>query len=118
MHRTSRSTPLRDSPFAFTRPPRRRSLVDQMLGRPQPEMAAEALKHLLTQRDPAHITGADISALLLEYDVVGAEGRDILVQMWRNVLSIFLTDDAFSDREIAYLEALREAFALTDDEVR
>jgi hypothetical protein len=89
-----------------------------MLGRPQPEMAAEALKHLLTQRDPAHITAADISALMLEYDVVGPEGRDILVQMWRNVLSIFLTDDTFSDREIAYLEALREAFALTEDEVR
>ena len=118
MHRTRRSTPLRESPFAFTRPPRRRSLVEQMLGKPRADLAAEALKHLLTQRDPAHISGADISALMLEYDVVGPEGRDILVQMWRNVLSIFLTDDAFSDREIAYLEALREAFALTEEEVR
>ena len=118
MHRTRRSTPLREYPFAFTRPPRRRSLVEQMLGKPRADLAAEALKHLLTQRDPAHISGADISALMLEYDVVGPEGRDILVQMWRNVLSIFLTDDAFSDREIAYLEALREAFALTEEEVR
>ena len=118
MHRTTRSTPLRESPFAFTRPPRRRSLVEQMLGKPRPDMAAEALQHLLAQRDPAHISDADISALLLDYDVVGPEARDVLIQMWRHVLSIFLTDDAFSDREIAYLGALREAFALTDEEVR
>jgi len=118
MHRTTRSTPLRESPFAFTRPARRRSVMERMLGTPRADLAAEALKHLLTQRDPAKISSADISALMLEYDVIGPEARDILVQMWRNVLSIFLTDDAFSDREIAYLEALREAFALTAEEVR
>ena len=118
MHRTTRSTPLRESPFAFTRPPRRRSLVEQMLGTPRADMATEALQHLLAQRDPAHISDADISALLLDYDVVGPAARDVLVQMWRHVLAIFLTDDAFSDREIAYLGALREAFALTEEEVR
>jgi hypothetical protein len=92
--------------------------MDRMLGRPRADLAGQALQHLLTQRDPAHISSADISALLLEYDVGGPAARDVLVQMWRHVLSTFLSDDAFSDREIAYLEALREAFALTADEVR
>ena len=118
MHRTKRSTPLRESPFAFTRPAQRRSWMDRMFGRPRPDLAGQALQHLLAQRDPAHISCADISALLLEYDVGGPEARDVLVHMWRHVLSTFLTDDAFSDREIAYLEALREAFALTAEEVR
>ena len=118
MHRTTRSTPLRESPFAFTRPVQRRDWMDRMLGRPRPDLAAQALQHLLSQRDPAHITCADISALLLEYDVGGPEAREVLVQMWRTVLAAFLTDDAFSEREIAYLEALREAFALTEEEVR
>lgn len=89
-----------------------------MLGRPRADLAGQALQHLLTRRDPAHISCADISALLLEYDVGGPAARDVLVQMWRHVLATFLTDDAFSDREIAYLEALRETFALTADEVR
>ena len=118
MHPTRRSTPLRESPFAFTRPVQRRDWMDRMLGRPRPDLAAQALQHLLTQRDPAHISCADISALLLEYDVGGPEAREVLVQMWRTVLAAFLTDDAFSEREIAYLEALREAFALTAEEVR
>jgi hypothetical protein len=76
-----------------------------------------ALQHLLAQRDPTRISSSDISSLLLEYDVVGGEARSILVQMWRRVLEAFLSDDAFSDREIAYLDALREAFGLTDAEV-
>ena len=118
MHRTRRSTPLRESPFAFTRPARRRGWMDRMLGRPRADLAGQALQHLLTQRDPTHISSGDISALMLEYDVGGPAARDVLVQMWRHVLSTFLSDDAFSDREIAYLEALREAFALTADEVR
>jgi hypothetical protein len=38
--------------------------------------------------------------------------------MWRDVLSAFLSDDRFSDREIAYLDALRQSFGLTDQELR
>jgi hypothetical protein len=117
MH-TKRPTPLRDSPFSFTRPAGRRGWVDRVLRRPRPDLASQALQHLLAQRDPTRISSSDISTLLLEYDVAGAEARSVLVQMWREVLKAFLTDDAFSDREIAYLEALREAFALTDEEVQ
>lgn len=118
MQRDKRPTPLRDSPFAFTRPARRRGWMDRMLGRPRADLADRALQHLLSQRDPAHISRSDISNLLIEYDVSGPAARDLLVQMWRRVLGAFLNDDAFSDREIAYLDALRDAFALTDDEVR
>jgi hypothetical protein len=89
-----------------------------MLRRPRADLAARALQHLLSQRDPTRISPSDISTLLLEYDVAGAAARSVLVQMWRRVLEAFLSDDAFSDREIAYLEALREAFALTEDEVQ
>ena len=77
-----------------------------------------ALQHLLAQRDPTRISSSDISSLLLEYDVVGPEARSVLVQMWCRVLEAFLSDDAFSEREISYLEALREAFGLTDAEVQ
>jgi hypothetical protein len=120
MHRNKdkRPTPLRDSPFAYTRPVRPRGWLDRMLGRPRADLAHGALQHLLSQRDPAHISQADISALLIEYDVSGPAARDVLIQMWRRVLGAFLSDDAFSDREIAYLDALRDAFALTDEEVR
>ena len=118
MQRNKRPTPLRDSPFAFTRPARPRGWVDRMLKRPRPDLAERALQHLLSQRDPAHISRSDISELLIEYDVSGPAARGILVQMWRRVLGAFLSDDAFSDREVAYLDALRDAFALTDDEIR
>lgn len=117
MQRNKRPTPLRDSPFAFTRPARRRGWIDRMLSRPRADLADTALQNLLSQRDPAHITRTDISELLLEYDVSGPAARDLLVQMWRRVLTAFLGDDAFSDREIAYLEALRDALALTDAEI-
>ena len=118
MPHTKRPTPLRDSPFAYTRPAGRRGWLDRMLRRPRADLAVSALRHLLSQRDPTRISPSDISALLIEYDVAGAEARSVLVQMWRQVLEAFLADDAFSDREIAYLEALREAFALTDEEVQ
>jgi hypothetical protein len=118
MQRHKRPTPLRDSPFAFTRPARPRGWMDRMLGRPRADLADLALQHLLSQRDPAHISRSDISNLLIEYDVSGPDARNVLVQMWRRVLGAFLSDDKFSDREIAYLDALREAFALTDEEVR
>ena len=118
MQRDKRPTPLRDSPFAYTRPARPRGWIDRMLGRPRADLADSALKHLLSQRDPAHISRSDISELLIEYDVSGPAAREVLVHMWRRVLSAFLSDDAFSDREIAYLDALRDAFALTADEVR
>ena len=117
MPHTKRPTPLRDSPFAYTRPAGRRGWIDRVLGRPRADLASQALQHLLAQRDPTRISSSDISTLLLEYDVAGADARSVLVQMWRQVLEAFLADDAFSDREIAYLEALREAFALTDAEV-
>ena len=118
MPHTKRPTPLRDSPFAYTRPAGQRGWLDRVLGRPRADLATQALQHLLSQRDPTRISPSDISALLLEYDVAGAEARSVLVQMWRQVLKAFLTDDTFSEREIAYLEALREAFALTDEEVQ
>jgi hypothetical protein len=89
-----------------------------MLGRPRTDLADRALQHLLAQRDPTRISRSDISDLLLEYEVSGPAARELLVRIWRQVLSAFLKDDAFSDREIAYLDALREAFALTDEEVR
>jgi len=118
MPHTKRPTPLRDSPFSYTRPAGRRGWIDRVLRRPRADLAARALQHLLSQRDPTRISPSDISTLLLEYDVAGAAARSVLVQMWRQVLEAFLSDDAFSDREIAYLEALREAFALTEEEVQ
>lgn len=118
MPHTKRPTPLRDSPFSYTRPAGPRSWMDRVLRRPRADLAARALQHLLSQRDPTRISPSDISSLLLEYDVSGAAARSVLVQMWRQVLEAFLSDDAFSDREIAYLDALREAFALTDEEVQ
>ncbi len=118
MQRHKRPTPLRDSPFAFTRPVRPRGWIDRMLGRPRADLADLALQNLLSQRDPAHISRSDISSLLIDYDVSGPDARGVLVQMWRRVLGAFLKDDTFSEREIAYLDALRDAFALTDEEVR
>lgn len=118
MPHTKRPTPLRDSPFSFTRPAGRRRWIDRVLRRPRADLAARALQHLLAQRDPTRISPSDISTLLLEYDVSGAAARAVLVQMWRQVLEAFLSDDAFSDREIAYLGALRETFALTEEEVQ
>lgn len=117
MKRSTRSTPLRDSPFAFTRPARRRGWMDRILGRPRGDLAAGALQHLLAQRDPTLISRSDISALLLEYDVRGPAARQVLVHMWRHVLATFLSDGSFSDREIVYLDTLRETFGLSDDEV-
>ena len=115
---SKRPTPLRESPFAFTRPARQRGFFDRVLKRPRPDLAMQALQHLLAQRDPAHLADGDISELLLEYDVEGPDARGVLVRMWRLVLGVFLADDHFSDREIEYLAALRTAFALTEEEVR
>ena len=61
--RNKRPTPLRDSPFAFTRPARPRGWMDRMLGRPRADLADLALQHLLSQRDPAHISRSDISSV-------------------------------------------------------
>ena len=113
-----RPTPLRESPFAFTRPPGRRRWLDRMLDRPRPDLAERALRHLLSQRDPTRVSPSDISELLLEYEVAGPVGRQLLIQTWRQVLAAFLSDGEFSDREIAYLDALRLSFALTDEEVQ
>ena len=88
MQRDKRPTPLRDSPFAFIRPARRRGWMDRMLGRPRSDLADRALQHLLSLRDPAHISRSDISALLLEYEVSGPAARAVLVQMWRRVLGL------------------------------
>ena len=118
MQHSKRPTPLRESPFAFTRPARQRGWIDRVMQRPRADLAAQALQHLLAQRDPTTLTDSEISAVLLEYDVEGAEAREVLVRMWRLVLGVFLADDAFSDREIAYLSALRSAFGLTEEEIR
>lgn len=118
MQQTKRPTPLRESPFAFTRPARQRGWFDRVLKRPRADLAFDALQHLLAQRDPTSLSDSDISAVLLAYDVEGAEARAVLVRMWRLVLGVFLADDSFSDREIAYLAALRSAFGLTEEEVR
>lgn len=91
--------------------------MDRLLGRPRADLAAAALQHLLAQRDPTLISRSDISALLLEYGVRGPAVREVLVHTWRHVLAAFLSDGAFSDREIVYLDTLRETFGLSDDEV-
>src|SRR5919106_1825039 len=97
---TKRPTPLRDSPFAYTRPAGQRGWIDRMLGRPSPDLAVDALRHLLAKRDPTRISPSDISDLLLDYDVAGGDARSVLVKTWREVLEAFLSDDAFSEREI------------------
>ena len=112
----ARPTPLRDSPFAFTRPAPRRGLIDRWFARPRPDLASQALQHLLTRRDPTTISQTEISDLLIAYGLAGAAARRVLTAMWRRVLEIFLADDALSNREIAYLEALRNTLALSDAE--
>jgi hypothetical protein len=112
-----RPTPIRHTPFGYTRPPRPRSWLDRLFKRPRPDLAAEALQHLLARRDATRIAPTDISELFLRYGVVGADARAILVATWRRVLHAFLGDDVLSDREIAYLQELARALTLTTQDV-
>src|SRR5919202_4432798 len=82
-----RPTPLRHSPFGYMRPARSRGLLDRLLRRPRPDLATQALQHLLARRDPTRVTPADVSHLLLRYGVMGEEARRVLSGMWRQVLS-------------------------------
>lgn len=91
--------------------------MDRVFRRPRADLAGHALQHLLATRDPSLISRSDVSMLLLEYEVGGPAARQVLVQTWRHVLATFLSDNAFSDREIEYLDALRDTFGLSDDEV-
>lgn len=113
-----RPTPLRQSPFGYTRPPRAPGILDRLLGRPRPDLAGEALQNLLARLDPARITQTDVSALLLRYHVVGGEARVVLARMWRRVLGAFLADDVLSEREMTYLRELARAFTLSAAEVQ
>ena len=118
MTEPARRTPLRPRAFTVSRPARRRGLLDRLLKRPRPDLAAHALRALFAGRDPAAVSATEISNLLLHYGVIGAEGRELLVQTWRQALATFLDDDALTEAEVAYLGALRAALGLTADEIK
>lgn len=103
-------------PFPAIRPARKRSWLDRLLRRPRPDLASQALQNLLARRGPGNVSGTEISNLLLRYGVAGPNARTLLVEMWQRVLSEFLADNSLSDKEIAYLDALRGALTLTQSE--
>lgn len=111
-------TPTRIPPFSVRRPAQRRSWLDRLLRKPRPDLAAQAIEALLATTDASAISRTAVSALLVNYGLSGPEARLLLTSTWRRVLSGFLADDRLSDREVAYLDTLRNAFALTSTEVR
>jgi hypothetical protein len=111
-----RPTP-RPSPFPSLRPPPKRGWLERLLRVPRPDLAEQALQSLLVRRQPSEVASTEISALLLRYGVVGPPARELLVSIWQRVLAAFLADDALSEPEIRYLEALRRTLTLTPAEV-
>jgi hypothetical protein len=105
------------SPFAGAAAPARRTLVDRLAQRPRPDLALPALEYLLSARRPAAVTSTEISRVLEEYGVRGNATRALLLELWQRALAEFLSDDALADEEIAYLEELRRALVLGEDEV-
>jgi len=75
------------------------------------------LQNLFAAKLLSEVTRDDVDAILTRYRVNLTRRREIVLRLWRQALRAFLRDDSLSDKEVAYLDALRHLFALTDRDV-
>jgi hypothetical protein len=75
------------------------------------------IQNLLAARPVWEVTRDDIDAILTRHRVNLTRRREIVLRLWRLAMRAFLHDDSLSDKEVAYLDALRHLFALTDRDV-
>ncbi len=95
---------------------RKRGFVSRLLRLRDEAGAAEGLAATLAGRDPRDVTQAEIEAALWAWGANGRRAREILRETWAKALTAFMTDDAVSHAEAAYLAGLRRLLTLSDRE--
>ena len=116
MKLTPRSVSAFHPPFAHARPPAPLGWLARLLRLANPGRGREAVEALLAGREPGDVTATDVSAALAAYNLHGRRARGVLREVWRQALLHLLADDALSDREADYLEALRTTLGLSGRE--
>jgi hypothetical protein len=104
-------------PFRHGEVPRPRSWLGRLFRVRHPNAVRVEIQNLLAVRPVWEVTREDIDAILTRHRVNLTRRREIVLRLWRLALRAFLRDDSLSDKEVAYLDALRHLFALTDRDV-
>jgi Holliday junction resolvasome RuvABC ATP-dependent DNA helicase subunit len=109
------SSPLR--PFE-SKPFRNRSLIESLRNTPLEDDARAALETRLAEHGIASVNSAYVQVLLNSFGVSGPAMRSIVLSLWEQAFKKLLFNDCRIDAaENAYLDELKRALGLTDDEV-
>jgi Holliday junction resolvasome RuvABC ATP-dependent DNA helicase subunit len=95
------------NPFLGGRTPPPRTLLERLSKSARPDLAARALRDLLSRTTPDRVRPQDVRAILDEHNVEPAQVHGLRHEMWKSAYRFFIKDRAISAEEHAYLESLR-----------
>lgn len=105
---------LMPSPFQARSPPRPRSFVERVSGTSKPDLARQALEHLLATNSLSTIVPSEVQGVLDAYGLKDSTAGDVCAALWRFAFEAFLEDGALDERERTYLLHMRRMFGVSD----
>lgn len=105
------------SPYVLRSTPAPRGFFAKVFLQSAPHDARRAVSNRLATSPIRSITTSDISADLTAFGASGKAARQVLLEVWREAVERFLSDDMITDDEAGYLAQLRRLLGLTDPEV-
>ena len=104
--------PFKPQPF------RERSVVSALFHKPRPEDAHAALESMLAQQGTEKISADQANRVLKQFGLSGPAGRSVLLDVWTKAFYTFFGGQQTIDAARAsYLDALKSALGLTDQQV-
>lgn len=105
------------SPFPAATPARPRTTLEKLTSASRPELARQALRHVLSSTSVDSVAPATVAQVLSDYGLSKMDAARLCRELWRNALETFLSDGVLSVQEQSYLRRLKVVLALADRDV-
>jgi hypothetical protein len=103
-------------PFVYHKVRGQRTWIQRVTRRGRPDMAKPMISNLLAEKPPGQIDPNAIAAIATETGLSGTQLRRVAFELYRDALAAFVADNELTMDEVAYLQELRKALTLSNEE--
>lgn len=105
------------SPFPAATAPRSRTTLEKVARVSRPELARQALQHVLSSASLDSLASAAVTQILADYGLGKSDAGRVTRALWHQALETFLSDGVLSVQEQSYLRRLKLLLNLADGDV-
>jgi hypothetical protein len=105
------------SPFAHHEVLARRTWLQRLTRRGNPDMARPMITNLLSEKEPRDIDPKVFGGIVEQTGLSGSQLRAVAFEIYRQALAAFVADDQLTNEEVRYLDDLRKLLTLSNQEL-